>query len=656
MLFFQVGLLLGYAYAHLLSNTLSPKRQAYVHVPLLLLSLFLLPITPGDHLKPTDGSSPELGVILLLLSTVGIPYMIVSSTGPLLQHWFSRSYPDRSPYRLYSLSNVGSLLGLITYPFIVEPNMGVGSQTILWSVGYACFVLVCTASAVLVARIATKEPEPLPTQPKEPQRAYTLGNLCLWLLLSASGSVLLLSATNFVCQNVAVIPFLWVLPLSLYLISFIICFDNSHWYKRRIWLSAFILIVPVIFIFLNNHYNLDLAGIGTQIAVYIGGMFIACMVCHGELVRLKPPSQHLTLFYLTISFGGALGGVFVTFIAPQIFSDYWEFPLIFILTLTVAAWLVLFKDKRLKIFRIPLTSAMVAVLLVLGMFMNSFQARFHEGVLATTRNFYGVMRVIESGSNDSRPPHIKMYHGGINHGLQAIDPDREFYPSSYYAAHSGVGLAIRRHPIRTRQRDGSTEGFHIGIVGLGAGALSAYQGENDRYRYYELDPDVEMLARDHFSYLERGGDNTEVIIGDARISLERELRESGSQKFDILVVDAFSGDAIPIHLLTLEAFDLYRQHLKPDGIIAIHISNKFFDLQPLIYGTAKEIEMEPLVVLRDRDSSRLIKRSRWTLLSNNAEFLIHPRVLAYIDEWPEDIEERQQVWTDDFANVLDLLD
>ncbi len=656
MLFFQVGLLLGYAYAHLLSNTLSTKRQAWAHIPLLLVSLFLLPITPGEHLKPTDASSPELGLILLLLSTVGIPYMIISSTGPLLQHWFSRSYPDRSPYRLYSLSNVGSLLGLITYPFIVEPNMGVGTQTVFWSAGYACFVLICTASAVLVSRHAKPTKYAAPTQQATKDRGYTLGSLCLWLLLSASGSVLLLSATNFVCQNVAVIPFLWVLPLSLYLISFIICFDNSHWYKRRIWLSAFLLIVPVIFLFLNRHYDLDIAGISTQIAVYIGGMFIACMVCHGELVRLKPPSQHLTLFYLTISFGGALGGLFVTFIAPQVFSDYWEFPLIFILTLTVAAWLVLFKDKRLEIFRIPLTSALVAVLLVLGLFMNSYQARFHEGVLATTRNFYGVMRVLESGSNDRRPPHIKLYHGGINHGLQAKDPKREFFPNCYYAAHSGVGLAIRRHPIRTAQRDGSTEGFHIGIIGLGTGSLSAYQGEYDRYRYYEIDPDVETLARDHFTYLDRRGNHTEVVIGDARISLERELHKSGSQQFDILAMDAFSGDAIPIHLLTMEAFELYRQHLKPDGILAIHISNKFFDLQPLLYGTARALEMEPLVVFRERDPSLLIKRSRWILLSNNTEFLSHPRVLAYIDEWPDDIAERQMVWTDDFANLLELLD
>lgn len=656
MLFFQVGLLVGYTYAHALSSYLKPQKQVWVHLSLLLGSLLLLPITPGEHLKPVDGNHPALGVILLLLSTVGIPYMLISSTGPLLQKWFGLTYPTRSPYRLYSLSNIGSLLGLITYPFLVEPNFPVSGQTVGWSWGYGLFVLCCAASGLLLTRISAPLKESVSPDSTRPANAAS-PNPLLWLCLSASGSVLLLSATNFVCQNVAVIPFLWVLPLALYLISFIITFDNATWYLRRIWLSALLIIIPIIFYFLVRHYNLSLPTLTTQLFVYVGGMFIACMVCHGELYRLKPATTHLTKFYLSISLGGAMGGVFVTFVAPQLFSDYWEFPLAFIFVFVLGIWLVLFSPTRapaLLNYRKPAVA--LALLVLTGLLTCQFMIveRFHEGVLATKRNFYGVLRVLEDDAGTDRHRY-KLYHGGINHGIQSrVDAD-EFQPMSYYAEHSGAGIAFRRHPIRLAQREGSTQGLHVGIIGLGAGALGAYQNEYDTFRYYELNPDVETLARDYFTYLEHGDNRVEVILGDARISMERELQNEGSQNYDILIVDAFSGDAIPIHLLTTEAFELYQQHLKPDGILAIHISNKFFDLRPLIYGTSEHFQMQPRLIVRRKDSSELIKRSTWGLLTNNEAFLNHSRVKAYVRDWPEDIEEHKAIWTDDSANVLSLI-
>jgi len=420
MLFFQVGLLVGYSYAHLISKYLTSQKQVIIHFALLGLSLLLMPITPSEALKPDDVNSPEKDIILLLLSTVGVPYIFVSSTGPLLQHWFSKKYPDQSPYRLYALSNLGSLLGLLTYPFIVEPNLGLNTQTISWSIGYGIFILVCGWAGMTLYQsisnlnFATASER---VESTEESGRINLFDPLLWIALSACGSTLLLAATNFICQDVAVIPFFWVLPLSLYLITFIIAFDSPRWYVRWIWILALMLIIPKIFNLLETHYALKDNELIEQIVVYLGGMFLAVMVCHGEIARLKPSIQYLTFFYLMISIGGALGGGFVTFVAPKIFSDFWEWPIGLALAVLLAGISFLrktgldlpkFISSKLPKPKIPIRvfSTSIAILLTgnavyFGMKIPELQDSFSKGVLANNRNFYGVIRIIESNKNSS---------------------------------------------------------------------------------------------------------------------------------------------------------------------------------------------------------------------------------------------------------------
>ncbi len=667
MLFFQVGLLVGYSYAHVISKYLETKKQVILHFTLLGLSLLLLPITPSEALKPDNVDSPAIDIIFLLISTVGIPYMLVSSTGPLLQQWFAKQYPNKSPYRLYSLSNIGSLLALLTYPFLIEPNLGLNTQTIFWSIGYGIFILSCGwAGMVLYKSVSNLPPTPKQAESTEDQKINSLDPL-LWVAFSACGSILLLAATNFVCQDVAVIPFFWILPLSLYLITFIIAFDSPRWYMRWFWIPVLILIIPRIFGMLEGHYDLDDPELTEQIIIYLGGMFVAVMVCHGEMVRLKPSTKHLTFFYLMVSLGGAIGGMFVTFIAPEIFSDFWEWPIGLVLVLLLAGVSLIrkpgfdvpklistkFTGSKLSVWVVSPTCVVIVLVVgavYFGLKVTEFQDSFSEDVLASNRNFYGVIRVIESSKGRSRHRY-KMYHGQINHGMQFQNSKMKRKPTTYFSIHSGIGLAIRRHPKRLNK-----QGLHLGVIGLGSGTIGTYLKPKDKFVFYEIDPDVERIARKYFTYLNDGGEQIKVVLGDGRISMERELKEQGSKKFDILAIDAFSGDAIPIHLLTKEAFELYFQHLTSDGVLAVHISNKYVDLEPLIYNVAKEFNMDSVLVEENSNRSKGVKGSTWVLISNNQKFMQHPRVLAYIEPWPDFAQQKRVIWTDDYSNLVEFLD
>ncbi len=665
MLFFQVGLLAGYTYAHVISTYLGTRKQVIVHFILLGLSLLLLPITPTEALKPDSVDSPAMDIIFLLLSTVGIPYILVSSTGPLLQQWFAKKYPDKSPYRLYALSNLGSLLALLTYPFIIEPNLGLNTQTIFWSIGYGVFILMCGWVGMTLYKSLSNLPHTLKKAESTEEQEMSTWDPLLWIAFSASGSVLLLAATNFICQDVAVIPFFWILPLSLYLITFIIAFDSPRWYIRWIWIPALVLITPKIFGMLEDHYNLDYNDLTEQIIIYFGGMFIALMVAHGEMVRLKPPTKHLTFFYLMVSLGGAIGGVFVTFIAPEIFSDFWEWPIGFVLILLLAGVSFLLKpgfdipifiSSKLPKPKLPawILPASVAILLsggsvYFGLKITKFQDSFSEDVLTSTRNFYGVTRVIESSKGTSSHKY-KMFHGQIKHGLQFQDPKKMQIPTSYFSTNSGIGLAIQQHPKRL-----NNQGIHVGIIGLGAGNIGAYLKPKDKFLYYEIDSDVERIARQYFTYLNDGGEQIEVVLGDGRISMERELKEQGSRKFDILAIDAFSGDAIPIHLLTKEAFELYFKHLNSDGILAVQITNRHVELKPLLYNMAKKFGMKTVFVKNRRDRSRGISSSTWVLISNNQKFMQNRKLLFNVKPWPASAQQKKSIWTDDYSNLVEFL-
>jgi hypothetical protein len=651
MLFFQLGLLLGYSYAHAIVRFLGTRHQVITHMVLLGVSVALLPITPPDGLKPDGTGSPVTGILYLLATSVGAPYVLISATGPLLQHWYSMRFVGKSPYRLYALSNVASLLGLLTYPFIFERLWDLPSQTLYWSIGYGCFIVACAVSALSIYRYQARNQARLqePGGQKTQQR-LGLANPLLWIAFSATGSILLLAITNKLTEDVAAIAFLWIVPLSLYLLTFIIAFDGPQWYHRGFWVIGFALVVPAAVNVISSRLNVQADQLMGVMAVYLALMFFGCMVCHGEMVRLKPEPEHLTVFYLLVSFGGALGGLFVGVVCPLLFTGFWELHIGIVLVLVLSAYSMARTSdwtNRPILKRILAAAWVVGTLTSAGLLAKDI-TNTKTGVISVTRNFYGVIRVIEEniGSEYHR---YKFYHGTIHHGQQFQSEKRRTYPTSYFGHGSGVGIAIRKHP--KRQRSAS---LHVGVIGMGAGTLATYAQSRDRVRYYEIDPDVIGLAETYFTFLQDSKGSVTSVVGDARISLEREFEQQGSLKFDILAVDAFSGDAIPVHLLTREACQLYKSHLAEGGILAFHISNRFVNLKPVVLALAKSVDMTILRIESNRDRRKGAKKSEWVLLTNNEEFLTNESVRKYRKDWPKN-DEPETLWTDHYSSLVELL-
>jgi len=656
MLFFQVFLLAGYAYAHLLARHLSPRHQALVHLSLVVCSLVFLPITPGEALKPDGSENPMLAIIVLLVVTIGGPFLLVSASGPLLQHWFNRIHPTVSPYRLYALSNLGSLLGLVSYPFFIEPKLGLNTQTVFWSAGYGLYAVMCAWGAIPLFRLATQSGSS--ETPENPAtKKPSLSESFLILALAACGSVVLLASTNQICRDIAVIPFLWVIPLSLYLISFILCFDHPRWYNRRVWVPVLLTaLAAVVYLLLQDYGEMEL-NVYAQIAIYSAALFACCMVCHGELVRLKPAASYLTSFYLMVALGGALGGVFVNLVAPVLFRGYWEFHLGLVATMVLLG-LCLYRARDLH--RSPLVLWSGSILWVGGIaalagFLGLHIQEQQENNILTTRNFYGVLRVNETDSGTEFATRF-LYHGRISHGRQFLIPRMQSYPTAYYGPFSGISLAIGRHPLRlslNKLEDGARQGgLYVGNIGLGVGTIAAYSKPGDTYRFYEINPDVDRIAREYFTYLKDAKGLQQVVLGDGRISLERELASNVRQQFDILTVDAFSGDGIPVHLLTREAFALYWEHLKPDGILALHITNRHFDLSPVVRALARELDKQALWIKDMSDREKGNNYSEWILVTSNQTFLRDPFVNFRIQPWPT---PREILWTDDYSNLFQVV-
>lgn len=656
MLFFQGLLLAGYAYAHLIARIFHQKHQVAIHSIFLALSLLLLPVTPDGALKPIGTANPIWNLIQVLLYSVGAPFLMVSATGPLLQHWYSKIKLDKSPYRLYAVSNAGSLLGLLTYPFIFEPLLTLTTQTVTWSVVYAGFSAFCIGSGCLMLKETFKRAD-VPRPGKVQSLQLTHGSqVFLWVSFEATAVVLLLATTSYVCQDIAVIPFLWILPLSLYLLSFIITFHSLRWYMRWFWIPLLFISVAFVFYLLHTETT-DEYFVGWVIALFSATLFAAVMVCHGELYRIKPPAQNLTVFYLAISAGGAFGGVFVNFIAPSLFIGWWEFPTGFI-SLSVLLCVVIRKEAPIKL-RPKIKFAITLIFLIATAVMIKatldIVGKYSENVLVAKRNFYGILRVYE-GETDHLATK-KLYHGRINHGMQFQSRKWRTYPTTYFAPWSGVGVALRKHPKKHAELEegysGPQHNIKVGIIGLGAGTLCTYSRSGDVFRFYEINPAVIELATRQFTYLADARGDIQIVTGDGRLSLERELKETGSHQFDVMVIDAFSGDAIPIHLLTLEAMKLYFCHLAADGILAIHISNRHLSLQPVIEGIAKTLGKSYYLIKNGKRKDYGIKSSTWVLLTDNKRFINHAGVMKYIDPWPR--KGPPQVWTDDYSNLLHIL-
>ena len=651
LLVFQILLLAGYAYAHFLSTRISANLQGRVHLALLASSIAVLavlayvwrsPITPGRNWTPGSNSDPVWQVIRLLATSVGIPFLALSTTGPLLQKWFSRTHVE-SPYRLYALSNLGSLLGLVTYPFCFERFLSVSSQSWLWSAGYLGFFVACGLSAWNLFR--HEQRQPAAAAPKQP--AFSTGRpsrhtLALWIALPACASAMLLATTNLITEDIAVIPLLWVAPLCIYLLSFVLCFQSDRWYRRGayhgLYLVTFLLALHELMVPWGAHILL-------QLGASCLALFAVCMVCHGELARSKPAPSHLSTFYFMLSAGGALGSSFVVLIAPHLFDEIGEFPLVLLVCGGLLLWTVLLdRSSWMYAKRAYRAVAFAGVILLMlqgyryGMTLIGEQARGR--LVFRSRNFFGVKRVEEDATA------YWLLHGKIVHGVQLKDADHRDQPTLYYKRSSGVGLLLTNYP---RPAQTGSEGLRVGLVGLGAGTLAAYGTAGDYFRFYEIDPQVVELSRAQkpaFTFMKDSPAKIDVIIGDARLSLADEAARGQYQKFDVLVLDAFSSDAIPVHLLTREAMALYLRHLSgPRAVMAFHLTNRSLDLSPVIVGLSNAYH---LTVTEVDDSF-----SRWLLVSANPRMLSLPGLAEHTQ--PVETNGSIPLWTDEYSNLFEVL-
>ena len=629
LVFFQAELLLGYLYVHLLHGRFSSRRQSLLHGGLLLLSLATLPVVAEPARQAAD--SPTWGVLLVLASAVGMPYLLLSTTGPLMQAWYARSFATAMPYRLYALSNLASMLALLTYPVLVEPYFPVQQQALGWSVAYGAFVLACLVSARLLWQRAPQEETPRAASGEDSTPPPAWSECLLWVGLAMTASILLLAMTRQLTQDIAPVPFLWVLPLSIYLFSFILCFDAPRYYYR----PGFLLALPCAFFAVDRVLTGSSLPVPILIALLSLSLFVFCMVCHGELVRRRPAVRHLTLFYLMLSIGGALGGTFVGLLAPAVFNAYFELPIgLFLCAMLVMV--ILWRQLRAR-WQVLFLLALLAFGYRLGEISLDYVREYRR----VMRNFYGQLRVIDV-RDEAGGVKRKMVHGVIYHGEQFLAPDLRRQPTAYFCEQSGIG--------RTLLGLGAGQPRKIGILGLGVGTLASYGRPGDEMRIYEINEQVLDLARSEFTYLAESEANIVPLLGDARLVLERE----SDQHFDLLVMDAFSGDSVPTHLLTLEAMATYLRHLKRDGLLAVNISNRYLDLRPVVAAAAHHYGRTAIIVECHPDPGHpFCLYSVWILV-------MPPERVASL---PEALQSASLLaprpgfapWTDGFSNLLGIL-
>jgi len=673
MLFFQAVLLAGYCYAHLVQS-LPARRQAVVHGILLVCGLAMCWIMPGEKWKPgeADLEKPIPSILVLLAANVGIPYLIASTTGPLLQAWFSRLYPGVSPYRLYALSNVGSLLALVTYPAYFERFWALKDQTAFWSVGFVVFVLFCGYCAWKVYQTSPPAGErelldhlysnrpaddtSARSRARLPVELPSVGDHFLWVLLASCGSTVFLATTNQMCEDIAVVPFLYILPLGLYLLSFILTFDSKYWYVRPGW---GLLLIASAWGAVKIHDMGSNANIATQVVVYNAFVFAACMVCHGELSRLKPAPEYLTAFFLLVSCGGMLGGLFVGVVAPNKFDGYWEFPIALVFVFVCFAAAMIRQSENVSYLH------WVGLCLVAMFGYSKYEdaKKYITGededakkFLFRGRNFFGSLEVYTTTKRGSKIN--KLIHGRIEHGFQWRDSDKRRYKTTYYGDLSGIGLAINHHP---RSAKGVNRNLRLCMVGLGTGTSATYAGKGDYFRFYDINPMVERISNKYFTYRKdaaAAGADVDVYLGDARIVMERQYKNNEKQNFDVIGLDAFSSDAIPAHLLTKECAELYMNHLRDpnEGIIAIHVSNRYLVLERICRALAKEIDMTPVKVENEAEDATGVYTSTWVLLTRNKEFLNKKAVRDAQGVWTRNEHRLERVWTDDYYNLFDVVD
>jgi uncharacterized membrane protein (UPF0136 family) len=639
LVFFQACVLGGYSYAHWLTTHVSPRRQSLIHGALLIVSCLMMPILPSESFRPDGGGNPAFQILLLLVVTVGLPSLMLSATSPLLQVWYMRRTGSEPPYWLFAWSNAGSLLALLSFPLLLEPAFTSRTLALGWSALFVAFAALCIGLAYLNSKQtnsqAVEVAEPVD---RTNATAPTVWRMVLWLLLSGCASGLLVTVSANLSANVAPIPLLWVLPLALYLSTFILAFGNHRFYHPT-WFFPLVALAlgGLAYLYINRLENWPIQYV---VPAYLLSLFVLCMACHGELVMRRPAGRYLTRFYLVISLGGVLGGAFVGLIAPNIFHTYVEFPLLLVLIAelyVMVQWYRRGARRTLWLFRV------VMILGVLTLMGELLRSEFQERRLSVLvqRNFYGVLSVQDDPMSFELARRY-LIHGTISHGYQYLQDELRPLPSSYFSQHSGVGLALTAlqsaGPVR------------MGVVGLGVGVLSGYVRNGDYARFYEINPAVVDIADSYFTFLPaaRKTGDVDVLLGDARLTLEGQ----SPQAFDLLAIDAFSSDAIPTHLLTHEAFELYFKHLKPDGVLAVHISNRYIDLVPVCARSAEHVNRSARVVRSISDGT--YDTSIWVLITSNQQLLARPEFQGS-NTYEATAAPSFRGWTDQYSSVWPLM-
>jgi hypothetical protein len=620
LVFFQTALLAGYMYARVLTKYAHSTIRA-LHSLLLSATLLYMPIGPGERWRPGSIAHPVWQILALLAATVGVPFVALCATSPLLQDWLTRS-GHSAPYRFFAVSNFASLAALLAYPAVIEPRFDLANQRMWWSYGYVCFVVLCVICGELsrerAAWVTRSEFEWV-----SPWRK------ALWFALAACGGTLLISVTNHLTLNVAAVPLLWVLPLAVYLLSFIVTFGRTMVYPQALWLRLLALSLGALAYSIWDVTSVEPLQISLPVSLI--GLGICCIFCHGELYRLRPAADQLTGFYVIIAAGGAVGAIFVGLIAPNIFDAVYELPLALLFAAVLAGSITWERGWSNRMLWLVVTAGMIYVLC-------ANWKQYHDGSLSLRRSFYGALRVVQSahaGLNQNRT----LFHGTIEHGAQYLWAPLRYRPTTYYGPDSGIGIVLR---------EGFSGPKRVGLVGLGIGTLAAYGQPGDKFRFYEINGQVIDIAQALFFYLRETKAQVTIMEGDGRLSLQQDT----GQVFDVLALDAFSGDAIPAHLLTREAGELYRQRLKPNGVMAFHISNDFLDLAPVVQKLAQTIGYQSVLV-RSHSGDDLVLAADWMLVTNNADILNNEAVKLHsapITQIPG-----LRVWTDDYSNLFEIL-
>ncbi len=636
LLFFQMSLFIGYAYAYLLDRFLKIRNQVLTHVILIALAFYFMPL---DIPAPSPAvSSPLAQIVYSLIASLLIPLTLVSSTSPLLQHWYCYCTKSEYPYRFYAISNAGSLIGLLGYPLYLEMWFPVDVQFLIWS----SLFLLFAALSLGCSWCAFSKRKPSVQESKASLPKPTFWQISSWVLLPFISSALLVATTFYISQNLINMPLIWVLPLALFLISFIITFSDFRRTDTSFWNQLYIVWVALFswLIFKNLFNGIDI------ILVLLALMYSAMMVCHAKLYQLRPPTKDLTLFYLMIAFGGMMGGLFVNLATWLQIKYWWD---LYLPVLGVAVLSAIFAYHRYQAKPTKWTfSPCIIALLTLPMFsltvLNNLKTSSKEEIYRH-RNPYGIVTVLEK-EIDTLQNYRQLRHGSIIHGLQFINPPMDTWPTSYYGYQSGVGGAISY--LHTKQPS-----ISVGAIGLGAGTIATLTKEKDTISFYEIDRDIIEVSSQYFSYLTNAKADIKIHLGDGRVNLQQLSDKEQKPIFDLIVVDAFSGDSIPFHLITKESFDLYQTLLKPNGIIAFHISNMYMDLTHITKGLVENSEIKHLLVTNQSDHQKGVFLSEWVLLTTDPSmrhWLKHAHYKIQPDHLIKPI-----LWTDGSNSLIPIL-